>query len=359
MPSLVSLPLEILGEIGSHLNYGDLKNSSLICKAVEPGMQMPLFRYMSFIGTRTQITEVLMRFLASVHQTRTKGMSRACRYLRIEVLPQDADPFDECKDLLPALLISAKKHLPRATNLSLALDGLSRGEVTSLNRMVKEVPTWDAVTVLRSDLRAPVLSFLLGYVLVNVRTVDVVPSTARHELASIKENCPDVRKLRVNFKTPFPDFLKHLRGGIRVKINQLDNLEQLVVQEKGPAVRWPIGGIHRPVDIPLRLTLIADQLGGLSSLRRLSLEFHPRIMTWILPTRRLIPGDRLRTDLDTFLMRAIVAMAARLTQVEEICLVERSAEFNGVNLVHRGVRDSNGVMVVTIEAPGDERDWYR
>ncbi|KAG5799464.1 hypothetical protein H9Q69_001492 [Fusarium xylarioides] len=319
-------------------------------------MQSHLFRHMSFAGTRADITEILMRFLANVNQSRARGMSRACRFLRIEVQPQDDDPFNELKDLLPTLLLSAKRHLPRVTILSLSLHALSKPEVTSLHRMAKENPGWDAVTVLISDLRPPTLSTLLRHSLQNVQAIDIMANMTRHGAASIKEGCAEVRKLRVNFKTPFNDFLRHLRGGARVKINQLDNLQQLVVQEKGPAEAFPIGGIPQATDIPFRLSLIADQLGGLTNLTKLSIEFHRRIMTWILPIRRLIPGDQLRTDLDDGLMRAIMAMATRLPQVEEMCLVERGN--NGVTMIHRGVRDSNGVMAVTIEAPGDENDWY-
>ncbi|KAF5556722.1 hypothetical protein FPHYL_7894 [Fusarium phyllophilum] len=356
MPSLISLPMEILGEIGGHLDFQDLKSSSLSCKTIDRGIQLHLFRCMAFAGTRTEIAEVLMRFLASVNQSRARGTRRACRFLRIEVQPQDDDPFNELKDLLPALLLSAKRHLPRVTTLTLSLDGLSKPEVTSLHRMAKENPGWDAVTVLISDLRPPTLSTLLRHSLQNVQAINIMANMTRHGAASIKEGCPEVRKLQVNFKTPFNDFLRHLRGGARVKINQLDNLQQLVVQEKGPADTFPIGGIPQATDIPFRLSLIADQLGGMSSLRKISIDFNRSIMTWILPTWRLIPGHQLRTDLDDGLMRAIMAMATRLPQVEEICLVERSN--NGVTMVHRGVRDSNGVMAVTIEAPGDENDWY-
>ncbi|KAF4502738.1 hypothetical protein FAGAP_1041 [Fusarium agapanthi] len=357
MPSLTSLPLEMLGEVGRHLQVQDLKRCSLTCKVLEAEMRMHLFRKLAFVGTRSAMAEVLMRFLANVNQSRTQGMSRACRYLQIEVLPTDIDSFHECRDLLPALILSAKRNLPRVTTLSLTLHGLSKPEVSSLHRMVKETPSWDSVTILISDVRPVTLSMLLRHSMVNVRTIDVIPSMGRQDVASIKESCPGVRELRVNLKSPFSDFLKHLRGSWRAKINQLDNLEQLVIQEKGPAETFPIGGIPRPVDIPHRLSLIAGQLRGLSSLRQLSIEFHPRIMHWILPTRRLIPGHHLRTDLDTFLMRAIMEMGALLPQVEEICLVERSAVFNGVNLIHRGVRDSGGVMAVTIEAPGDENDF--
>ncbi|KAF5725239.1 hypothetical protein FMUND_31 [Fusarium mundagurra] len=356
MPSLESLPLEMFGEIAGHLDLQDLKCSSLTCRTVETGMQSHLFRNMAFVGTRTEMAEVLMRFLSNVNQSRARGMGRACRFLRIEVQPQDNDNFDEYKDLLPALLLSAKKHLPRVTILSLSLHGLSKPEVTSLHRMAKENPGWDAVTTLITDLRPPTLSTLLRHSLHSVQSINVVSNMARHGVASIKEGCPEVRKLRVNFKTPFNDFLRHLRGGARAKINQLDNLQQLVVQEKGPADTFPIGGIPQAADIPFRLSLIADQLVGMSSLQKLSIDFHRRIMTWILPTWRLIPGDQLRTNLDDGLMRAIMAMAARLPQVEEICLVEHSN--NGVTMVHRGVRDSNGVMAVTIETPGDENDWY-
>ncbi|KAL5619653.1 hypothetical protein FOVSG1_001875 [Fusarium oxysporum f. sp. vasinfectum] len=150
----------------------------------------------------------------------------------------------------------------------------------------------------------------------------------------------------------------HLRGGSRVKLNQLENMEQLVVQEKGPATAYPIGGISRPIDITTRLCTIADQLRDSPTLRQLSIEFHPRIMTWImLPAQRLNPGQRHRTELDTFVMTGIMAMGARLPQVEEICLVERSAVFNGVNMIHRGVRDPEGEMAVTIEAPGHENTF--
>ncbi|EWG41001.1 hypothetical protein FVEG_03203 [Fusarium verticillioides 7600] len=38
-------------------------------------------------------------------------------YLRLEVLPQDGDPFGKYKDLLSALFMSAKKHLPRVTRI--------------------------------------------------------------------------------------------------------------------------------------------------------------------------------------------------------------------------------------------------
>ncbi|KAF5969940.1 hypothetical protein FBULB1_9930 [Fusarium bulbicola] len=357
MPSLTSLPLEMLGEVGKHLQVEDLKSCSLTCKALESETRKQLFRKLSFVGTRPAMAEVLMKFLANVNQSRTQGMSRACRSLQIEILPTDIDPFHECRDLLPALILSAKRNLPRVTTLSLALHGLSKPEMSSLYRMVKETPSWDSVTILMSDLRPATLSNLLRHSMVNVRTIDVIPSMGRHEIASIKENCPGVQKLRVNFKYPFNDFLKHLRGGLRVKINQLENLSQLVIQERGPAETFPIGGMHHPGDIPFRLSLISDQLGAMSNLRQISLEIHPRVMTWILPTNRLIPGHQLRTDLDTFVMRAIVAMGTRLSHLEEICLVERSAEFNGINLIHRGVRDSNGAMAVTIEAPGDENDF--
>ncbi|EXM09714.1 hypothetical protein FOIG_00059 [Fusarium odoratissimum NRRL 54006] len=209
--------------------------------------------------------------------------------------------------------------------------------------MLKEGPRWDAVRV---------------YSLRNVESMDVVPSMARHGVASIKEGCPDLRRLRVNFKNPLYDFHQHLRGGSRVKLNQLENMEQLVVQEKGPATAYPIGGISRPIDITTRLCTIADQLRDSPTLRQLSIEFHPRIMTWImLPAQRLNPGQRHRTELDTFVMTGIMAMGARLPQVEEICLVERSAVFNGVNMIHRGVRDPEGEMAVTIEAPGHENTF--
>ncbi|EXL46081.1 hypothetical protein FOCG_12064 [Fusarium oxysporum f. sp. radicis-lycopersici 26381] len=264
-------------------------------------------------------------------------MSSVCSSLRIEVLPQDDDPFDEGKDLLPALLISTKKKLPGVTCLSLSLHGLSSSEIASLHRMLKEGPR---------------------YSLRNVEGMDVVPSMARQGVASIKEGCPDLRRLRVNFKNPLYDFHQHLRGGSWVKLNQLENMEQLVVQEKGPATAYPIGGISRPIDITTRLCTIADQLRDSPTLRQLSIEFHPRIMTWImLPAQRLHPGQRHRTELDTFVMTGIMAMGARLPQVEEICLVERSAVFNGVNMIHRGVRDPDGEMAVTIEAPGHENTF--
>ncbi|KAF5596349.1 hypothetical protein FPCIR_4003 [Fusarium pseudocircinatum] len=356
MPFLTSLPLEILGEIGGNLEVQELRHSSLSCKAIESGMRTHLFRYMAFSGTRTEMSEVLMRFLTNVNQSRTQGMGRACRSLRLEVLPEENDHFDGTKDLLPALLMTAKKHLRRATTLSLSFRGLSKAEVASFHRMAKEIPGWDAVTVLVTDLGTTTLSTLLKHSLNNVQAIDVRPNIVRHGVASIKENCPEVRQLRVNFKTPINDFLRHLRGGTRVKINQLDNLQQLVVQEKGPADTFPVGGIPQATDIPFRLALIADQLGGMASLRKICIEFHRRIMTWILPTWRLIPGDQLRTDLDDGLKRAIMAMATRLPQVEEICLVGHSN--NDVTMVHRGVRGSDGVMAVTIEAPGDENDWY-
>ncbi|KAF5970207.1 hypothetical protein FCOIX_10544 [Fusarium coicis] len=356
MPPLTSLPLEILREIGGHLQVQDLRNMSLTSKAIESCARTHLFRTMSFTGTRTEITDALMQFLKNRNQSRTRGMGRACRDLRLQVLPENNDNFDEYKDLLPALLMSLKKHLPRTTTLSLSLDGLSKAEVSSLHRMVKENPSWDIVRVLISDLRPPTLSTLLRHSLHNVQAIDVMPRIVSHGVASIKEGCPQVRHLRVNFKVPINDFLRHLRGGARVKINELDHLQQLVVQEKGPADTLPVGGIPQATDIPFRLSLIADQLAGMPNLRKLSIEFHRRIMTWILPMWRLNPGDQLRTDLDDGLMRAIMAMATRLQQVEEICLVEHS--YNDATVVHRGVRDSNGVMAVTIEAPGNENDWY-
>ncbi|EXK46511.1 hypothetical protein FOMG_00223 [Fusarium oxysporum f. sp. melonis 26406] len=358
MPSLSSLPLEMLGEIGGHLQMQDLHNCSLACKVLDAGIQRHLFRKMAFAGTRAVIAEVLLRFLSSKNQSRTRAMSSVCSSLRIEVLPQDDDPFDEGKDLLPALLISTKKNLPGVTCLSLSLHGLSSSEIASLHRMLKEGPKRDAVRVLVSDLRPLTLSTFLRYSLRNVESMDVVPSMARHGVASIKECCPDLRRLRVNFKNPLYDFHQHLRGGSWAKLNQLENMEQLVVQEKGPATAYPIGGISRPIDITTRLCTIADQLRDSPTLRQLSIEFHPRIMTWImLPAQRLNPGQRHRTELDTFVMTGIMAMGARLPQVEEICLVERSAVFNGVNMIHRGVRDPDGEMAVTIEAPGPENTF--
>ncbi|KAF5661325.1 hypothetical protein FDENT_13550 [Fusarium denticulatum] len=356
MSSLTSLPLEILGEIGAHLEIQELRQTSLSCKAIEAGIRTHLFRSMAFSGTRTEMSEVLMRFLTNVNQSRTRGMGRACRFLHLEVRPEDNDSFDGTKDLLPALLMSSKKHLRRVTTLSLSFRGLSKAEVASFHRMAKENPGWDAVTVFITELGTPTLSTLLKHSLHNVQTIDVRPNMVRHGVASIKEGCPEVRQLRVNFKTPINDFLRHLRGGARVKINQLDNLQQLVVQEKGPADTFPVGGIPQATDIPFRLALIADQLGGMASLRKISIHFHRTIMTWILPTWRLIPGDQLRTDLDDGLMTAIMAMATRLPQVEDICLVEHSN--NDVTMVHRGFRGSDGVMAVTIEAPGDENGWY-
>ncbi|KAI3585814.1 hypothetical protein IWW34DRAFT_781234 [Fusarium oxysporum f. sp. albedinis] len=337
MPSLSSLPLEMLGEIGGHLQMQDLHNCSLACKVLDAGIQRHLFRKMAFAGTRAVMAEVLLRFLSNKNQSRTRAMSSVCSSLRIEVLPQDDDPFDEGKDLLPALLISTKKNLPGVTCLSLSLHGLSSSEIASLHRMLKEGPR---------------------YSLRNVESMDVVPSMARHGVASIKEGCPDLRRLRVNFKNPLYDFHQHLRGGSWAKLNQLENMEQLVVQEKGPATTYPIGGISRPIDITTRLCTVADQLRDSPTLRQLSIEFHPRIMTWImLPAQRLNPGQRHRTELDTFVMTGIMAMGARLPQVEEICLVERSAVFNGVNMIHRGVRDPDGEMAVTIEAPGHENTF--
>ncbi|KAF5261072.1 hypothetical protein FOXYS1_8251 [Fusarium oxysporum] len=337
MSSLSSLPLEMLGEIGGHLQMQDLHNCSLACKVLDAGIQRHLFRKMVFAGTRAVMEEVLLRFLSNKNQSRTRAMSSVCSSLRIEVLPQDDDPFDESKDLLPALLISTKKNLPGVTCLSLSLHGLSSSEIASLHRMLKEGPR---------------------YSLRNVESMDVVPSMARHGVASIKEGCPDLRRLRVNFKNPLYDFHQHLRGGSWAKLNQFENMEQLVVQEKGPATAYPIGGISRPIDITTRLCTVADQLRDSRTLRQLSIEFHPRIMTWImLPAQRLNPGQRHRTELDTFVMTGIMAMGARLPQVEEICLVERSAVFNGVNMIHRGVRDPDGEMAVTIEAPGHENTF--
>ncbi|KAF5582380.1 hypothetical protein FPANT_8544 [Fusarium pseudoanthophilum] len=356
MPSFNSLPLEILAEVGGHLPVQDLGRMSLTSKTVESCLRNHLFRSMWFAGTRTEMADALMQFLKNRNQSRTRGMGRACRHLRLEVRSQDNDQYDEYKDLLPALLTSAKRHLSLTTTLSLSLQGLSKAEVTSLQRMAKENPAWDAVTVLITGLSTPTLSALLRHSLNNVQVIDVLPNMVRHGVASIKDGCPQVRHLRVNFKVPINDFLRHLRGGARVKINQLDHLQQLVVQEKAPADTFPVGGIPQATDIPFRLALIADQLVGMANLRRISLEFHRRIMTWILPLWRLNPGDQLRTDLDDGLMRAIMEMATRLPQVEEICLVEHS--FNSATMVHRGVRDSNGVMAVTIEAPGDENDWY-
>ncbi|KAF5619178.1 hypothetical protein F52700_11870 [Fusarium sp. NRRL 52700] len=357
MPSLMHLPLEMLGEIGGHLQVQDLRSCTLACKTLDAGMSMHLFYKLAFAGTRSSMAEVLMRFLANINQSRIQAMIRACRSLQIEVLPTDIEPFHECRDLLPALILSAKRNLPSVTTVSLALHGLSKPEMSSLQRMLKETPSWDSVTVFMSDVSAATLSKLLRHSMVNVTTIDVIPSIGRQEVVSIKESCPRVQKLRVNMKTPFNEFLKHLRGSARAKIKELDNLQQLLIRENGPTDVFPIGGIPRPVDIPHRLCLIAGQLQGMSSLRQLSIEFHPRIMTWILPTRPLIAGHHLRIDLDEFLMRAIRAMAGMLPRVEEICLVERSAEFNGVNLIHRGVRGDDRVMAVTVEAPGDENDF--
>ncbi|KAI7761853.1 hypothetical protein LZL87_004160 [Fusarium oxysporum] len=359
MPSLISLPLEMLGEIGGHLQVKDLRKCSLACKVLDGGMRTHLFRKMVFAGTRRTMAEVLLRFLSNKNQSRTQVMSRTCRSLRIMVLSQDDDTFDEGKEFLPALIMSTKKHLPGVTYLSLSLHGLSSLEIASLHKMLYKGPSWDAVEVLKSDLQPVTLWEFLRNSLRNVDSIDIVPSMARHRVTFIKAGCPHLRRLRVNFRNPLYDFLQHLTGNSWVKLNELENIEQLVIQRSpGPETVHQTGGIRRPIDITDRLCEIADHLRDLTALRQLSMEFHPRVMTWIMfPHPRLNPGHYRRIELDTFVMTAIMAMGARLLQVEEICLVERSAVFNGVNMVHRGVRDPNGEMAVTIEAPGHENSF--
>jgi hypothetical protein len=68
--------------------------------------------------------------------------------------------------------------------------------------MAKENSGWDAVTVLNTDLRTPTLLALPRNSLHNIQVIDVMPNMVRHKIAPIKEGCPEVRKLRVNFKTP-------------------------------------------------------------------------------------------------------------------------------------------------------------
>jgi hypothetical protein len=281
--------------------------------------------------------------------------------LRIVVMPQNNDTFDEGREFLPALLMSTKKSLPGVVCLSLSLHGLSNSEITAFHRMLKEGPNWDAVRTLKSDLRPITLSMILKHSLRNasVDGLDVVPEMGQHGVAPIKEGCPSLRRLRVCFRNPLHDFPQHLNGTAQVKLNQLENIEQLIIQESaGASNAYPIGGIYRPMYIIGRLCAIADSLRDMTSLRQISMVFHPRVMTWISrPALRLIPGQGLRIELDTFLAAAIMAMGERLSHVDKICLVENNAILSGVNMIHRGVRDSDGEMAVRIESPGHENSF--
>ncbi|KAH7270843.1 uncharacterized protein BKA55DRAFT_496923 [Fusarium redolens] len=343
MPSLISLPSEVLGEIGSHLYVEDLGNASLGCRVLEHSLRVHLFRGMTFTGHRTAVAEALLRFLSNRNGSRPQAMGRICRSLRIVVMPQNNDTFDEGREFLPALLMSTKKSLPGVVCLSLSLHGLSNSEITAFHRMLKEGPNWDAHSLRNAS----------------VDGLDVVPEMGQHGVAPIKEGCPSLRRLRVCFRNPLHDFPQHLNGTAQVKLNQLENIEQLIIQESaGASNAYPIGGIYRPMYIIGRLCAIADSLRDMTSLRQISMVFHPRVMTWISrPALRLIPGQGLRIELDTFLAAAIMAMGERLSHVGEICLVENNAILSGVNMIHRGVRDSDGEMAVRIESPGHENSF--
>ncbi|KAF4958042.1 hypothetical protein FGADI_2672 [Fusarium gaditjirri] len=356
MSSLLLLPLEVLGIIGNDLPGLDLKNCSLASKYLEYGTRTPLFRNMEFAGTRSVMADELLQFLSNKNQPRIRDMIRACRSLRIEV--QDGGTYAEGSEFLPALVMSAKRHLSKVTSLSLSLRELSRSEDVAFSRMPKWGPTWDEVKVFKSDAQYSTMLAFLKHSLPSLEGIDFEAPMIRNRVSCIKGGCPQLRRLRVNFRNPLCDFHRHLTENSQVKINDLENMEQLVIRKTTWAAMYQFGRLDRPIDITNRLCEIADHLGGLTALRQLSIEFHPSTMNWIIfPHRMLGPGQHHRIELDTFVMAAIMAMGARLPQVDEICLVERSAVFDGVNIVHRGVRDPSGEMAVTIEAPGYEDNF--
>ncbi|KAF9772068.1 hypothetical protein IL306_010250 [Fusarium sp. DS 682] len=360
MAGLLSLPPEMITEIGRNLAVHHLNSFSLVCRRIQDSLNTCHFQAIIFEGSRADVAEKLIRFLLNRTTSRVVTMGRVCRSLNIQIRPVINDTFNEGREYLPALIHSVKKKLPRVHCLALNIDGLSASERAAFRWQMRGCSDWNNIQTLKADVPEPTLRVLMERIPENaLRGVELYHRVIEHRIRCIRQNQPNLRRLRIRFQDPLLDMFRYFNGVQGVKFTELKALEQLIIAERPDPANPPRNsGVSTPGSLQNTLAGIARDLSGLTNLKQLSIHYNNGILDWIgNPVFDLQPGQPARADLTTTVTIGITRMADRLPNLQEVCIVEKTV-IGTVNLIYRGKRNHIGTMSVTAEAPGP-RNSYR
>ncbi|KAM0239036.1 hypothetical protein ACHAP5_008408 [Fusarium lateritium] len=358
-----SMPPEILDRIGSYLSVRDLVHASQASDPIWFAFARHMFHSIKFKGDRQQVSAILLNFLTNNNTPRIQEIKRRARSISFIILADTtATDHQEDDGLIPSLVLSVLHKFPKAFALGLELQGLSSNERKALQIQAKTARGWAAITHLRVGLTNPVFQRLLETSLqgANIRAVDVNADLKDRNLNLLGHHLPNIQKLRVRMRDPVLDCWKFTPNNVlqddQVCFRDFANLECLILAEGNPRSHIRHSSVRSEEEFADKVEEFMRSLKTLENLRRLAIEFSPRILVWT-GDWDLQEGTEERRDLNITCECILEDLTSNLG-LSEMCLVEHTDLYHGRPLVHRGILTEDLVMTKTSREVAGSGDTF-
>ncbi|KAF4448492.1 hypothetical protein F53441_8078 [Fusarium austroafricanum] len=353
--SLEGLPMEVLGEIGSHMRVQDLREFSLASKRMCEGVARHLFHSVIFAGDKAEVMAKLLDFLSRHERSeRLHRMKVVCKSVSVVVIAGADNGYDEAPDVLPSLLLSTIRKFPQPSCIGITTQGLNARQESALSRQLRDMPRWTTVRSIRMDVPQFILKNLGRFCLdqVPLRGFNLIPFSTTASIDTIHTYHRGLKNLRVAYRTPLFEIVNFSTGNLFVDVAKLTELETIVFGSTDhPREILRSRSITSPARLKQIVLMIADALEGSDHLQSISIYFRTNIMSWIRnQASTLWPGSPNRVRLNNHLARATRAVGEKLQNLQQFCLVEVDPD-NVIRTIHYG-RRVEGSLQISIESPG-------
>ncbi|KAJ4014239.1 hypothetical protein NW752_005957 [Fusarium irregulare] len=294
-PSLQLLPLEVIGNVASHLQVIDLRSAASTSRRLNDGVSAMLFHSVGFSGDRQTLKLKFLEFLQVDASGRADVIIRAARTVSIRVVENGLlTGYREEAAFLPALMVSVLQKLTRAQCLIIDIDGLTFSEHSAFDVQVRRAVGLPLYRHLVSGRIQSPYDRVSRKLADNLTSVKITQIARDRDISLLVETCPDLRRLALTVEDPIFDYRMFLPQGNkppRLNVVGLENLEWLVLNNK----------------INLRYRRVEDPESFLEAIQNYA---------------HLAEGTDEHGDLQDMFSDAVGVMAAEIDTLLDGCIVE-------------------------------------
>ncbi|KAJ4130335.1 hypothetical protein NW768_007318 [Fusarium equiseti] len=335
-PSLETLPMEVIGEISTHLKVIDLRSAASTSRTINNGVSTILFHSIGFRGNRETLKFKLMEFLNVEAAGRAGIVIRSARSVSIRVIENGLlTNYREEAVFFPALIISVLSKLRRAQCLLLDVGGLTTNEKSSFGTQVRRAVglplyrhlVWESISSPCGQVQRALAAHLTS--------IKVTQLARDYHVRLMVKTCPDLRRLSLTVEDPVFDYVKFLPQGNdppRLNVVALENLEWLVLNNK---INLRARRLEDHESFLEAIQNLSQAFAGMGNLTRLSVGVATRTLQWVENADLSEASDE-RFNLQETLLDAVGVMAGEVDTLLDACIVEGDT---ALEKIYRGIQE--------------------
>lgn len=321
-PSLETLPMEVIGNVASHLQVIDLRSAASTSRRLNDGVSAMLFHSVGFSGDRQTLKSKFLEFLQVDASGRADIIIRAARTVSIRVVENGLlTGYREEAAFLPALMVSVLQKLTRAQCLIIDISGLTFSEQSAFGVQVRRAVGLPLYRHLVSERIQSPYDLVSRKLADNLTSVKITQIARDRDISLLVETCPDLRRLALTLEDPIFEYRMFLPQGNkppRLNVVGLENLEWLVLNNK---INLRYRRVEDPESFLEAIQNVSRAFSNMGNLTKLSISVATRTLRWV-ESAHLAEGTDEHGDLQDMFSDAVGVMAAEIDTLLDGCIVE-------------------------------------